>query len=102
MGLLTLLIVAALMFIIIIYDALSWGLVTMKFWFWFLLPVFPELPELTFPLAVGLAFFISLFKNHMTTTSKNDIIDNLTTLIVTPWIVLVVGWIIYMLFIVNA
>ena len=85
---------------IIVYDALSWGLVLYLFYPWFVLPVF-DLPEILFIQAVGLSLFISLFKNHNDESIKSEYIDNGRKMLVffsAPWIVLFMGWLIHSLF----
>jgi len=82
----------------IAYDAFSWGLVTWKFWAWFVLPIFPAFPALTFLGAVGLSMFISLFKNHTTQVMKEDFVDQgytSGTIFIMPWVVLLCGLIIH-------
>ena len=83
--------------ILFFYEAISWGLVTWKFWYWFLLPVFPTLPAITFLQAVGLMFFISLFKAQPTQAIKKEYIDQTNTTVtqvIAPWVTLFVGWLV--------
>lgn len=80
-----------------IYGAFAWGWVFWKFWHWFLLPVFPILPEVTLIQSVGLAAFLSLFKNHTNQVIKKDFIDSNATNILqflAPPSLLLVGWLI--------
>lgn len=85
------------MLAMIAYDSFTWGLVTWKFWMWFVLPVFPTLPLITFLQAVGLSMFIGLFKNQISQQVKKEYVDQSSTLTLTlliPWLVLICGWII--------
>lgn len=78
---------------IILYSTLSWGYVCFKFWYWFILPVFTELPHCTFWQCVGLMFFISLFRNQgakKSDSNKQDI--NWGLLIISPWLTLLVAY----------
>ena len=86
---------------ITIYNSLSWGLVMLKFYTWFLLPVFITLPEITYVQAVGLALFATLFKNHRIDTIKSKYKDSSLAYagLFSPWIILVLGWLIYNWFI---
>ena len=80
---------------IVIYDVFVWGLVTLKFWQWFMLPTFPSLPVLTFIQAVGLMMFISLFKNHSPQLLKDENVDQPLSIIMAligPWFLLIVGF----------
>ena len=81
----------------VVYESFSWGFVCFKFWGWFVLPVFTTLPHITFWQAIGLMFFISLFKalnynsyNH----SKDKEFEKvkLTSSLIAPWITLLVGY----------
>jgi len=82
----------------LIYTTLSWGLVVFKFWGWFLLPVFPAAPEITFIQAVGLMFLIGLTHQMDTQVVKKEYKDEFTAgvgAIIAPWLTLVIGWIAY-------
>jgi len=80
------------------YGALSWGFVMYKFWYWFLLPVFPTLPEITFAHAIGLAVFIGLFHTVPSQILKKEYKDEVQGAIlplVAPWVTFLVGALIY-------
>lgn len=84
---------------ILLYSTFTWGLVCFKFWAWFVVPIFisgfPTLPELTFIEACSLMFFIGLFRNQSSTSIKKEYRDEGTSwgqLILTPWVVLLIGW----------
>lgn len=82
--------------VLLIYSVLSWALVTYKFWYWFLIPVFPELPEITYTLAIGLTFFIGLFIS-IQPLIKNEFLDNSNkwVFLLYPWITLLIGYLTY-------
>ena len=77
------------------YDALVWGLAGYKFWYWFLLPVFTTLPQILFWQAVGLMFFISLFKSQGQTIKKEyrDDSAQIGIALLLPWVTLLLGWV---------
>ena len=82
----------------IAYGALFWGLVMYKFWYWFLLPVFPTLPQITFVHAMGLAMFMSLFHTIQSQVIKKEYKDETASIVaplLAPWVTLVFGWIIW-------
>jgi hypothetical protein len=87
-------VVIGLFAVLFLYSAFSWGLVMFKFWNWFILPVFVGLPAITFIQAVGLMFFMTLFKNHDMPRIKKELLSNdgTTMSLITPWIVLFLGW----------
>ena len=101
-----LLIIIGVLFLLgffILYSTFSWGLVTYKFWYWFLLPIFPELPLLNFWQAVGIMFFISLFKSHSGEGIKSEYKDTTShtiSVLLAPWFTLLIGYLINILFIV--
>ena len=92
-ALIALLGILALVAGLVLYSSLSWGYVCFKFWYWFVLPVFTELPHVTFWQAVGLMFFISLFRNPGGKKSDSDKSDiNWGLIIASPWLTLIVAW----------
>ena len=83
------------------YDTLSWGLVMYKFWGWFLLPIFPMLPVITFVQAIGLMFFAGLLKYHNVTAIKKEYKDygmEITVALILLWVTLIFGWLAYVIF----
>lgn len=81
---------------LIIYNAFAWGFVLYKFYYWFLIPVFPELPPIDFYEAVGLMICVGLFDRQNPTDYKTsdgvkiEKDENWVVSILTPWIVLLV------------
>lgn len=87
--------VLALITFFVVYNAFSWGFVCYKFWGWFILPIFTTLPVITFWQAVGLMFFISLFRNHSQTEIKEEYKDKTNQFMVVllaPWVLLLLGY----------
>jgi hypothetical protein len=80
------------------YGAMCWGFVLTLFWKWFLLPVIPTLPQITFGQAIGLMMIVSLFDKNvpqvisveLTDNDKKNIFD-----LISPWLTLIVGWIVW-------
>lgn len=96
-ALLLLLGVILLMVFAFFYGAFAWGWVTYKFWIWFVLPVFTNLPELTVIQCVGLMMFISLFKGTPAQMIKNEYVnETLSNVlpIIAPILILFVGWLV--------
>jgi hypothetical protein len=82
----------------LIYTTLTWGLVVYKFWAWFLLPVFPNAPQITFIQAVGLMFLIGLTHQIDTQVVKKEYKDEFTAgvgALIAPWLTLLIGWLAY-------
>jgi hypothetical protein len=89
-----------LIIVSIIVQILLGGFIFLKFWDWFLLPSFPEMPKLTYELALGLSIFMILFKNKSVNNMLKDeeykgqhSVNNAITLI----IILSFGWIIHLI-----
>ena len=98
-----LIIFAGVFMLMLFYSAFSWGVVTYNFWYWFLIPLFPEAPEITFTLAVGVHMLLALFKNHNNETIKEKYKDKAmgwAVYMLSPWLTLLAGLIIYHIFIV--
>jgi len=95
-------IAAVIIFVVIIgiafvYSTLAWGLVLYKFWGWFVLPVFTDLPEITFVQALGLMFVIGLFKAiaHQSVKKEYRDVNAEYALLLAPWVSLLFGWLAY-------
>lgn len=87
---------------LLIYNAHSWGYVCYKFWYWFLLPVFDNVPRIGYYQAVGVVLFLALFKNHGTESyveDPNRKYEKLANFFLTPWLLLLFGYLINSLFI---
>lgn len=87
--------------LIIVYGSFSWGFVLYKSWYWFILPVFPALPHITFLQAVGLNLFTIFFKSIDTNVKKVGKIEiksepNWAGSIIAPWIGLVFIWLVHL------
>lgn len=89
----------------LLYSAFSWGFVTFKFWYWFILPIFPALPHVTFYQSVGLFLFINLFQvSTKKATKEPEKTDNenrgeLIGTMLAPWLTLLIGYCIYLIII---
>lgn len=85
----------------IFYSVMSWAVVGKSFYVWFILPVFPNLPMLSYAEIVGILFFTSVFfKNHSTTSIKEEYREKngeIVTGIILPWVFLFFGWIFHII-----
>lgn len=90
----------ALLAIFTLYAAFVGGLILYKFYWWFLVPVFVNIPTITITQAMGMTFILTLFRS---VTEEDIIIEgkkikkkvNWPRVIVTPWILLLMGWFIH-------
>ena len=92
--LITLLGMLALIVILVLYDGLAWGFVLYRLWYWFAVPVFPHLPQITYLQSVGLFFLISLFHSHRPAPEYEGLKQKREySVFLAPWIVLSISWI---------
>jgi len=97
-------------YLLMVYGFFSWGYVAFKFWYWFLLPVFPILPHIGFYQMVGLMVFITILKSRQSsadmqldmkgqkfTIKKKPDSSDIAVEIAAPWITLFIGWLIKLL-----
>lgn len=85
-----------------IYNIFSWGFVFYKFYNWFILPVFTNLPQITFISAVGISIFTSMLnRNNQIKIDKTEEIEYTKAFlsIALPFLVLGLGWLTYVIFI---
>lgn len=88
--------IITLIVLLILYSSFSWGFALYKFWYWFILPVFPMLPEITFWHAVGLFLFIGFFHIGDGQVIKDEYKEKTTGTIMSiilPWVTLLMGYI---------
>lgn len=85
-----------LIILVLCYSVLVYSLLFYKFYYWFLLPVFPEMPHITFLMAIGLACFFSVIKGQYIDELDDKYKDKTKKyyMLVYPWIVLLFGWLI--------
>lgn len=79
-----------------IYGMFTYGIITLKFYNWFILPVFTTLPQIDFFQAIGISCFLALFKNHYNSQDK-EFAELLGERIFGPLLILFFGWIIMLI-----
>jgi hypothetical protein len=81
--------------IIILYNCFSWGFVASKIASWYIIPLFPEFPVLTWVEYAGIMFFVSCFINTNKTSIKDEFRDDIAALagnLINPWLTLLSAW----------
>jgi hypothetical protein len=81
----------------LLYGAFAWAFVMYKFWYWFLLPVFTTLPQVTLVQCVGLMMFIGLFNTAIPYIPKKEYRDDSSrswAVFLAPPVVLLLGWLV--------
>lgn len=87
--------------LLIAYNAFAWGFILYKFWNWFVLPIFVDLPHISIVQAIGLMCVVNLF--HSRYNGENikkeykDVTISVTSLVL-PWASLFLGWLIKIIF----
>lgn len=79
----------SLVYAIVIYNILSWAFVGAKFYAWFVLPVFANLPSIGFATMAGIYMFVNVFMPKTVTKSDKT---NLFGFLIAPWVFLLLGW----------
>jgi len=81
---------------LIVYNTFVWGFICYKFYYWFILPVFTQVPLITLSQAIGFIFFISLFKNNYYDNIKKEFKDEwwkpILSMMLTPWALFVLAY----------
>ena len=95
--LLAIIIVIAVLAGAVLYGAYSWGYVLYMFYDWFVIPVFPFLPDLNYNQAIGLMLVVMLLRGGRYNPDKVDETERqkwekFAGVILAPWIMLVMGW----------
>lgn len=82
---------------VILYSTFIWGYVASKFYYWFVLPIFPSLPHLSLMQIIGITFFVYVI---MPKAAPSDVKDEyrdkssqLVTFFIMPWVTLCIGYI---------
>jgi hypothetical protein len=79
----------------VLYSSFAWGFVATKMYGWFVLTVFPELPDITWYQFAGFMFFIGCFVRLTGVHIKDEYQDTSkywTTIGLGPWLMLFGGW----------
>ena len=76
---------------VVIYSILSWAFVGAKFYAWFVLPVFTNLPSIGFATMAGIYMFVQVFIYKGSGSNKVGKSFWILTLLA-PWLWLLLGW----------
>ena len=78
------------------YALVSWGFVLYKTWYWFVLPVFPSLPHVSYVQAIGLSIFITLFHSRFFVFIKDEYKQKknieVWVALLSPWMFLLISY----------
>lgn len=82
--------------ILVLYTSFAWGYVASILYIWFILPIFPNAPELTWIQLASIMIFLNCFIKVSKTHIKEEYEDNSaqwTNMILNPWLTLLGAWI---------
>jgi hypothetical protein len=87
---------AGLILGVIIYGGFVGGFVLLKFYQWFLLSSFTQLPTVTYMQCVAVCMFLVAIKPSGNSYIKNEYKESsayqVTVAAIQPWLILIVGW----------
>lgn len=81
--------------LLVVYSTLSWAFVIHQYYYWFFLPLVPQAPHIDFHAAIAIAFLLTLFRNHTTTSIKDEYKDKTmewVMIFLSPWMSLLIAW----------
>lgn len=82
---------------LVILAVLSKGLVLTVLWKWFVLPLFPMIPPLTIPVAIGMALIVDMLRYRVRRKEDDpEFAFVMANALLTPWIFLAMGWIVHL------
>jgi hypothetical protein len=93
--------IVAITLVLLCYNAFSWGYVSYVLYGWFILPTFPEAPQLSILQFVGIALFLSALKPHLGPVIKSEYEDDgakWSKIILAPWLLLLFAWFIHLFY----
>jgi hypothetical protein len=84
------------------YSTFIWGFITFKFYNWFFIEKFDDMPIVTINFFIGLSLFIqALFPKQLITKPKDEYLDidfEVLHHYITPWIIFLFGFCYHKLF----
>lgn len=87
---------------VLIYTVFTSGFLFMKFYYWFLKPTIPMLPDFTFMQSVAICLFLATVRNGSTSELKDEYKKEFSTRMTTdflkPWLLLLIGFLFKIIF----
>lgn len=85
--------------VMIIVATIISGFMVFKLWAWFIIPVFPSLPTLTFIQAVGISVLLTVIFGKRDTKEKDydEIVESFFGGIIYSALIFLFAWIVYLL-----
>lgn len=87
--------------LLVLYSSFSWGYVATIISAWFIIPLFPQMPVLTWLQFAGIGFFINCFVHKSSTSIKKEYKDSsgdYITTFLSPWLTLLGAWILHLFY----
>lgn len=80
----------------VLYGIFTWSLIVYQYYYWFAMPLVPQLPHINLHEAIAIGFLLNLFKTHSSLCIKDDYRDKeveYCIMFIAPWLLLIVGYI---------
>lgn len=93
--------VLAVIPLFILYSSFSWGWVASVLLEWYIVPVFPNTPILSWMQLAGIMFFVTCFTYHTKTEIKDEYEDKTAhtiNVILAPWLTLLCAWVFHLFY----
>jgi len=84
--------------LIFFYTAISWGFLMYKLWYWFILPIFPALPQLDYRQCMSLILIVVVLITPSVGMPKQKEDIGIITVILIPWVFFVFCWLFKIIF----
>jgi hypothetical protein len=84
--------------VMIVVATIIAGFMLFKLWVWFIIPVFPSLPTLTFAQAVGITVFLTVIFGKRNTKDRDydEIVESFFNELIYTALVFLFAWIVYL------
>lgn len=100
-NLIVLLGVMAIVPLVILYSSFSWGWVASVMMKWYIIPVFPDFPILSWMQLAGIMFFVQCFTYSPKTQVKDEYENktaHTTSVLLAPWLTLLCAWVFHLFY----
>lgn len=87
-----------IVFLVVVLGFIQEGFVLIKLWNWFALPLFPSLPNLNIPQAIGISMLVGFLTHQYMELPKLETVEEkakrILEILIRPWVALLFGYIV--------
>ena len=92
-----------LLFVLVIYNSFAWGFVAKIIAGWYIIPLFPQFPDLTILQYAGIMFFIGCLvhsSNNLDIKSeyREESYKTFIRSSLKPWLLLLAAWLLHLIY----